>query len=56
MEHEAEYVEDEGSFVVGRNVRYIVEGSSVPKAFERATSILSGKVTFNPLGTLWCRF
>ena len=53
MEHEVEYVEDEGSFVVGRNVRYIVEGSSVPKAFERATSILSGKTVtqYNQLTT-----
>ena len=53
MEHETEYVEDEASFVVGRNVRYIVEGSSVPKAFERATSILSGKTVtqYNQLTT-----
>ena len=43
MEYETEHVEDDSLFVAGKNVRYIVEGSSIPKAFERATSILSGR-------------
>ena len=58
MEYQTEYYEvDTAStrtFVSNSpSVKYIVEGSSIPKSFQRATSILSGKTVtqFNQITT-----